>query len=141
MEFNVNGKVALLTGDSRGLGFYAARALLRNGASRVFVSSRKADACVKAANELNSSSTGVSGHGKAIPIAADFSNPDDIKRVIDHIDRVTNGRLDIVIANAGAIWSAPLHSHDPTAIDKVLALNVRGVFVAIQSAARLLELS
>ncbi|KAK9466919.1 hypothetical protein V1512DRAFT_262656 [Lipomyces arxii] len=134
--FTVNDKIVLVTGGSRGLGLYAAHALLVAGASQVYISSRKAIECDKSAKALNAI-PGVKG--KAIPIAGNFSTLDGVKTVMEFVKTNSGGKLDIVIANAGTTWGAPFEKHLPDMLDKVLDLNLKGVFYTIQQAASLLE--
>ncbi|KAJ8100441.1 hypothetical protein POJ06DRAFT_197090 [Lipomyces tetrasporus] len=136
--FSVRDKIALVTGGSRGLGLYAAHGLLTAGATKVYISSRSGRACDEAAKELNGDPT-ISG--KAVAIAGNFANPDEIKRVFEFIEKDSCGKLDIVVANAGATWGAPLESHPAQAFDRVFDLNVKGVFLTVQAAAPLLAQS
>ncbi|KAK9447812.1 uncharacterized protein V1518DRAFT_76622 [Limtongia smithiae] len=136
MRFDVDGKNALVTGGSRGLGLVAAKALLENGAAKVYISSRSASACEDAAKEL-SSLRGISG--RAVPVAGDFSNPDAIKKVLSTVAADCGGKLHIVIANAGASWGQKLETHPASAFDKVVDLNLRGVFLTIQASVGMLQ--
>ncbi|KAK9354077.1 hypothetical protein V1523DRAFT_408978 [Lipomyces doorenjongii] len=138
MMFSVKDKIALVTGGSRGLGFYAAHGLLAAGAAKVYISSRSGPACEKASNELNADPK-ISG--QAVPIAGNFANVDDIKRVFEFIEKDSGGKLDIVVANAGATWGSPLETHPAQAFDRVFDLNVKGVFLTVQAAAPLLAQS
>lgn len=121
--FDVSGKVVLITGGSRGIGKMIAHGFVENGA-RVYVSSRKAGACVETANEL--SKLGVC---RALP--ADVSNSDGWAEVEEQL-RKQEGRLDVLVNNAGAAWGAPLESYPEEGWDKLFDLNVRGIFFLIQ---------
>ncbi|KAK9473225.1 uncharacterized protein V1510DRAFT_415457 [Dipodascopsis tothii] len=132
--FTIKGKTALVTGSSRGLGLAVARGLLEYGASTVFVTARQQKAAAAAAAELNAG-----GHGRAVGIACDSADPAQIFKMVEEIGRQTGGKLDIVVANAGTSWGAPLAKHPPEAFDKVMRLNVQGVFHTIQAAVPLLE--
>ncbi|KAK9454091.1 hypothetical protein V1511DRAFT_512041 [Dipodascopsis uninucleata] len=140
-SLSVDGKVALITGGSRGLGYFAAEVLLANGASRVYISSRSQDACDKAAEQLNKATASIGKKGKAIGIGGNFTKSEDIDKVIGAIasDPSSGAKLDIVIANAGNTWGAPFGEHPLEAFDRVYSLNVKGVFGTIQAAAPLLE--
>ncbi|KAK9241215.1 hypothetical protein V1525DRAFT_392459 [Lipomyces kononenkoae] len=138
MMFSVKDKIALVTGGSRGLGLYAARGLLKAGAAKVYIASRSGSACENAANALNADRQ-ISG--KAVAIAGNFAKEEDIKRVFEFIEKDSGGKLDIVVANAGATWGAPFETHPGKAFDRVFDLNVKGVFLTIQAAAPLLERS
>ena len=118
--FDISGKVALVTGGTRGIGLMIARGFVEAGA-KVYVSSRKASVCDEVAAEL-------SAIGDCVALPADLSTEDECRRLADEILEREHGRLDIHINNAGATWGAPLESFDDAAWDRVLDLNVKGVF-------------
>lgn len=134
-------KIAVVTGGSRGLGLYCAYGLLHGGAKRVYISSRKADACDEACQRLNSQGF----KGKAIALPADVSKHDGVTKLLEGFTEQElkhgSGKVvcDILIANAGATWGAPIENHPESAISKVLELNVKGVFSTIQLFTPLLE--
>ncbi|RDA91978.1 hypothetical protein CP533_1331 [Ophiocordyceps camponoti-saundersi (nom. inval.)] len=134
--FSLRGKTAVVTGGSRGLGLHAASALLQAGAERVFISSRKANACDVACQALNALPN-LRGRAEAIP--ADLSTAAGVKKLVQEVSKRTGGKVDILMANAGASWGAPLESHPDEAVAKVLDLNVRSVFNAVRDFAPLLE--
>jgi NAD(P)-dependent dehydrogenase (short-subunit alcohol dehydrogenase family) len=117
--FTIQGKTALVTGGSRGIGLMIARGFVEAGA-KVYISSRKAEVCEEVAAELSSS-------GVCIPIAADLSQHDECRRVADQIAE-REPHLHILVNNAGATWGAPLAEFPDAAWDRVLDLNVKGVF-------------
>jgi len=118
--FSLTGKVALVTGGSRGIGLMIARGYVEAGA-KVYISSRKADVCDAVAAQL------CEGGGECVPLPADLSTESECRRLADEIiDR--EPRLDILVNNAGATWGAPLENFDDAAWDRVLAINVKGVF-------------
>jgi NAD(P)-dependent dehydrogenase (short-subunit alcohol dehydrogenase family) len=117
--FSIEGKVALVTGGSRGIGLMIARGYAENGA-RVYVSSRDADACANVAAEL-------SKVGTCAAIPGDLSKPAEVKRVAGEL-AAREPLLHILVNNAGANWGAPLEEYPDSAWDKVLALNVKSVF-------------
>jgi len=117
--FSIEGKVALVTGGSRGIGQMIARGYAEHGA-RVYVSSRDADACAKVAAEL-------SKVGTCAAIPGDLSEPAEVKRVAGEL-AAREPALHILVNNAGANWGAPLEEYPDSAWDKVLALNVKSVF-------------
>jgi NAD(P)-dependent dehydrogenase (short-subunit alcohol dehydrogenase family) len=117
--FSVEGKVALVTGGSRGIGLMIARGYAENGA-RVYVSSRDADACAKAAAEL-------SKVGTCAALPADISKLTEVKRLAGEL-AAREPALHILVNNAGANWGAPIEEFPDAAWDKVLALNVKSVF-------------
>ena len=126
--FDLGGKTALITGGSRGLGLQIAEALGEMGA-RLVLSARKPDELQAASRNLRAQ--GVDAHA----IAADSSNPDDIARLAAaaclHL-----GEIDILVNNAGASWGAPAEDHPLDAWDKVMNLNVRGIFLLTQAVGR-----
>ena len=117
--FSIDGKTALVTGGSRGIGLMIARGFVEAGA-KVYISSRKAEVCDEVAAEL-------SKIGTCIAIPANLSEHDECKRLADDITE-REGSLDILVNNAGANWGAPLAEFPDAAWDRVLDLNVKGVF-------------
>ena len=126
--FDLTGKTALITGGSRGLGLQIAEALGEMGA-RLVLSARKIDELETATASLKAN--GVDAH----PIAADSSNPTDIARLAVAA-RTHLGEIDILVNNAGATWGAPAEDHTLEAWDKVMNLNVRGIFLLTQAVGR-----
>jgi NAD(P)-dependent dehydrogenase (short-subunit alcohol dehydrogenase family) len=127
--FDLTGRVALVTGGSRGLGLQIAEALGEAGA-KVMLSSRKAADLEEAAAHL--SAKGIDARW----IAADASNPDDARRIVtETLERL--GHIDVLVNNAGAAWGAPAEDHPLEAWDKVMNLNIRSLFVISQAAAKL----
>ncbi|MGH6955218.1 MAG: SDR family oxidoreductase [Caulobacteraceae bacterium] len=120
---DLTGKVALVTGGSRGLGEFMAEALVMAGA-RVYVSSRKADVCDATADRL-------SAHGECLSAPADLSRSDEIERLATDIG-AREPRLHILINNAGATWGAPLDEFPESGWDRVMDLNVKSVFFLTQ---------
>lgn len=117
--FSVEGKVALVTGGSSGIGEMIARGLVQAGA-RVYIASRKQDVCEKVAAEL-------SEHGECIGLSADLQDPSESARLAEEIVG-REGKLNILVNNAGANWAAPMADFPSDAWDKVLGLNVKAVF-------------
>jgi NAD(P)-dependent dehydrogenase (short-subunit alcohol dehydrogenase family) len=118
--FDISGRTALVTGGSRGIGLMIARGFVEAGA-KVYVSSRKTEVCERVAAEL-----GELGECHALP--ADLSREDECRRLADEVIEREGGRLDILVNNAGATWGAPFDDFDDAAWDRVLDLNVKGVF-------------
>jgi NAD(P)-dependent dehydrogenase (short-subunit alcohol dehydrogenase family) len=117
--FSISGKVALVTGGSRGIGLMIARGFVEAGA-RVYISARKADACEAAAAELSQG-------GTCIALPADLSSEAGARRLAEAI-AAREPALHILVNNAGANWGAPLAEFPDAAWDKVLALNVKAIF-------------
>ncbi|WP_304413663.1 SDR family oxidoreductase [Kutzneria sp. 744] len=121
-----------MTGGSRGIGKMIAECYLRAGA-RVFLSSRKAEACAAAEKEL-------SQYGEVTALPADVSERGQCERLIGEVgERV--GQLHVLVNNAGATWGAAFDEFPDSAWDKVLGLNVRAPFVLTQLGRALLEAS
>src|SRR5271170_2399490 len=116
--FDLTGKVALITGSSRGIGRATAEAMAEAGA-KVVISSRKADACNAAVAEL-------AGRGfDAIAVPCNVSAKDELQRLVD-ATMTTWGRIDILVCNAGInpVYG-PLASVPDSAFDKVMGTNLR----------------
>ncbi len=117
--FSVEGKAALVTGGSRGIGLMIARGCVEAGA-RVYVSSRKALDCERVAAELSKQ-----GHCFSLP--ADLANEDECRRLADELG-AREPALHVLVNNAGTNWGAPFAEYPDSAWDKVLALNVKAIF-------------
>jgi gluconate 5-dehydrogenase len=122
---SLEGRTALVTGGSRGLGLQIAAGLGEMGA-RVLVSARKVD-------ELEAAVTTLRAQGvQADWVAADGAREADIARLADEaLQRL--GQVHILVNNAGATWGAPAEDHPLEAWDKVMNLNIRGVFLLTQA--------
>ncbi len=130
--FSVDGKIALVTGGSRGIGEMIAAGYLANGA-KVYISSRKAEACDATAERL------MAAHGgECISVPADLSGLDGINVLAEAI-AANDDHLDILVNNAGVSWGAPLAEFPEKGWDKVMDTNVKGVFFLIQQLLPLLE--
>ena len=130
--FDVAGKVALVTGGSRGIGEMIAEGFVTNGV-RTYISSRKAEACDATAARL-------AEQGECISIPADLSTADGIAALVGGI-RSREERLDILVNNAGATWGAPIGEFPESAWDKVMDINVKAPFFLTQALLPLLEKS
>lgn len=129
--FSVEGKTALVTGGTRGIGYMIAEGYLRAGAAKVFISSRKQEACEEAQRTL-------SEFGEVIAIPADLSSESEAKRLLEEVATHTDS-LDILVNNAGASWGAPLDEYPDKGWDRVMDVNLRGPFHLTRYARPLLE--
>src|SRR5437764_3667425 len=128
--FDLTGKVAVVTGGTRGIGLMMARGLLQAGAS-VYVSSRKPEAGKAAVDEL-------SAYGRVASVPADLSSEEECVRLAAEVGR-SEERVHILVNNAGATWGAPLEEFPATAWDKVLNLNLKAPFFLTRAFLPLLE--
>uniref|UniRef100_A0A093VRR9 Rhamnolipids biosynthesis 3-oxoacyl-[acyl-carrier-protein] reductase n=1 Tax=Talaromyces marneffei PM1 TaxID=1077442 RepID=A0A093VRR9_TALMA len=113
--FSLEGKVAVVTGGSRGLGLHAASGLLQAGASKVYISSRKASACEEAVAALNALPNKRPG-AQAIAVPADGSKMAELDRLVAEVSKTTD-HVDILFANAGATWGAPYDEYPENAFN------------------------
>ena len=128
--FRLDGKVAVVTGGSRGLGLNAASGLLQFGCSKVFITSRNAKACDEACAALNALPNKAPG-AVAISLPADSSKVAEIERLVREVTEHTD-HVDILLANAGMGWGEPFDTHPEKAFIRVMDLNVKSVFYTIQ---------
>jgi 2-deoxy-D-gluconate 3-dehydrogenase len=130
--FSIRGKVALVTGGSRGIGEMIAAGFLAAGA-KVYISSRKADVC-DATDERLAATYG----GTFISLPADLSQMSGIESLAARLAEKED-KLDILVNNAGAAWGAPIESFPEVGWDKVMDTNVKGVFFLTQKLLPLLR--
>lgn len=128
--FDLPGKVAVVTGGTRGIGMMMARGLLGAGA-RVYISSRKADACESAAAELKA-------YGTVVAIPADLSTEEECLRLAREVGEREQA-VHVLVNNAGATWGAPLEEFPAAAWDKVVDLNLKAPFFLTRAFLPLLE--
>ena len=133
--FSLGGKTALVTGGATGIGRMIATALAAAGAE-VFIASRKLEACEATAAEINAEGFG----GKVIALAGDVSSEEGVAALANAITERTE-RLHILVNNAGVSWGAPLGEFPYAAWNKVMSVNVVGVFALTQALLPLLEAS
>jgi 3-oxoacyl-[acyl-carrier protein] reductase len=128
----LSNKVALVTGGSRGIGAAIAARLARDGAA---VALTYAASAAKAGQVVQSIQA---EGGNAVAIEADSADPEAVKRAVaETAERL--GRLDILVNNAGVIHLAPIDDFPDDEFERMLAINVRGVFAATKAAARLMS--
>ena len=128
--FSLKGRSALITGGSRGIGRMIAEGFLRAGA-RVYISARKADACVATADEL-------SVIGPCVSLPADVSTQGGVQQLVAAYQQHEQS-LDILVNNAGAAWGAPYEEFPESGWDKVVDLNLKAPFFLTQALTPLLK--
>jgi NAD(P)-dependent dehydrogenase (short-subunit alcohol dehydrogenase family) len=117
--FSVRGKVAVVTGGSRGIGAMIASGLVRAGC-RVYITARKAAECDAKAAEL-------SAFGECVSVPADLSGPGGVDQLMQVVE-AREERLHILVNNAGAAWGAPLEEYPLEAFDKLWNVNIKAMF-------------
>ncbi len=132
--FSIEGKVALVTGGSRGIGEMIAAGFLAHGA-KVYISSRKGAACEATAERLAKTHGGV-----CIPLPADLSQLSGVESLAQRLAE-QESRLDILVNNAGVAWGAALEAFPEVGWDKVMDTNVKGVFFLTQKLLPLLRVA
>jgi len=130
--FSIEGKVALVTGGSRGIGEMIAAGFLANGA-KVYISSRKADVCNATAERLSENFG-----GECISIPANLASLEGVESLAAEFGK-REQRLDILVNNAGASWGAPLSEFPESGWDKVMDTNVKAIFFLTQKLLPLLK--
>lgn len=128
---------------SRGLGLHAATAFILSGAKTVFITARKAggeQGIDQAVTRLNKLSTSRGLKGRAIGIAANVASVEEIERLVKEVKK-HESKLDILVANAGATWGGPFEPTPDWSSQKILDLNVRGVFNLARLFMHMLEAS
>ena len=130
--FDLEGKIALVTGGGRGLGKYITTGLAEAGAT-VIITSRKMENLEAAAREI-----GDRYKARIVPIACDQAREEDI----DNLVKAATGqfpRIDILVNNSGVTWGAPTLEFPLRGWDKLFNVNVRGVWMLSQKIARLMK--
>jgi len=123
----LTGKIALVTGASRGIGAAIAKRLAAEGAAVAITYSSSSDRAESVVKEIESAGR------KAIAIQADAADAEAVKRSVSETVKQLGG-LDILVNNAGIAVMAPLDQFTLADYDRLMAINVRGVFVASQEA-------
>ena len=120
--FSLRGRVALVTGGSRGIGKMIASGFLNQGAAKVYITARKAAACEATAKELSAAYD-----GECIALPIDISTTAGIEMLAGEIGK-REGKLDILVNNAGAAWGADFDEFPEVGWDKVINLNLKTPF-------------
>lgn len=121
--FDVSGKVALVTGGTRGIGLMIAKGLVQAGV-KTYVVSRKAEACAEAEAELKQ-------YGEAVGIAADLSSAKQVNAFAEAFLR-REPKLNILVNNAGATWGAKFGEFPENGWDKIMDINLKSIFFLTQ---------
>jgi gluconate 5-dehydrogenase len=127
--FDLSGKVALITGGSRGLGLQMAEALGEMGA-RVVITARKAGELEEARAHLKAQGVDVT------TVVNDLQNADSVKPLVGQVLE-SHRKIDVLVNNAGAAWGAPAEDHPLEAWHKVINLNLTAVFLLSQAVGKL----
>lgn len=130
--FSLEGKTALVTGGAKGIGAMITQGLIESGA-KVYIASRSEEACLAFAAEMRAL-----GKGDCQGLSLDLSKMESIERLIEQIKNKED-HLDILINNAGVTWGAPLDEFPEKGWDKVMNINVKGVFFLTQGLLPLLK--
>lgn len=121
--FSLEGKVAIVTGGSRGIGAMMARGFVENGV-KTYITARKKE-------ELDATAKELSQYGECIAIASDISTVEGIEALTQEIMKQED-KIDILVNNAGATWGAPISEFPEAGWDKIMDLNVKSPFFLIQ---------
>ncbi len=121
------GKVALVTGGSRGIGEGIVRRLASDGAAVAFTYSSSEEKAKQLAGEIKDAG------GNVLPIKADSASAEDVRAAVDQVAKEL-GELDIFVNNAGILIPGGVDRYSHEDFDRMLAINVRAAFVSIQAA-------
>src|SRR6267143_560303 len=127
MSKKLEGKAALVTGGSRGIGAAIAKRLASDGASVAITYSKGSDAAASVVKAIQRDG------GRAIAIQADAADVEAVKRAVEKTV-ATFGRLDVLVNNAGTAIPKPFEEATLEEMDRVIDINIRGVYVATQAA-------
>ncbi|MFO7872240.1 MAG: SDR family oxidoreductase [Candidatus Undinarchaeales archaeon] len=123
----LENKVAIITGSTTGIGRGIAELFVKEGA-KVVVNSTKQEKCEKVASEIK-------GNGEAVGISADVSKEGQVKNLIEKtVEKF--GKLDIMVNNAGILNFSPLTELEEESWDKIIDVNLKGVFLGVKHAAK-----
>lgn len=122
--FSLKGRVAVVTGGSRGIGKMIAQGFVEQGA-KVYITARKADVCDETAEEL-------SKLGECISLPHDLSTVDGCREFAKMVEG-KDSAVDILVNNAGAAWGEPFETYPESGWDKTMDLNVKSLFYLTQA--------
>ena len=129
--FSMQDKICVVTGGSRGLGAFMAQGFLEAGAKRVYITARKAEACISAAEEL-------SQYGECIAIPGDVATSEGLQNLASEL-MSREQHIDVLVNNAGTGWGAPFGQFPEKGWDKVMDINAKSPFFLIQALTPLLK--
>ena len=129
--FSMQDKICVVTGGSRGLGAFMAQGFLEAGAKRVYITARKAEACISAAEEL-------SQYGECIAIPGDVATSEGLQNLVAEL-MSREQHLDVLVNNAGTGWGAPFGQFPEKGWDKVMDINAKSPFFLTQALTPLLK--
>lgn len=127
--FSLEGRIALITGGSRGIGEMLLRGYLAAGCERVYITARKSAQLAATAAKYGD---------KVVGLAGDLSQSEDLARLVSELN-AREQRLDILVNNAGAAWGAEFGQFPEAGWDKVMDLNVKSLFFLSQALHPLLK--
>ncbi|MBB3213239.1 3-oxoacyl-[acyl-carrier protein] reductase [Herbaspirillum sp. Sphag1AN] len=129
---NINQKVAIVTGSSRGIGAAVARRLAEEGFAVVVNYAGSTAAAQEVVQQITQNG------GKALAVQGDVSNPDAVRALFDTTEN-TFGGVDVLVNNAGIMVTTPLSETDDAAFDQQIAINLKGSFNTMREAAKRLR--
>jgi 2-deoxy-D-gluconate 3-dehydrogenase len=130
--FSLNGKTAIITGGSSGIGAMIAKSFVENGV-KTYITSRKEEILVKKAKEF-------SNYGECIALQSDLSSNEGILEFVKTISNLEDG-MDILVNNAGTSWGASIEEFPEQGWDKVMNINLKSIFFLTQKLLPLLKIS
>ncbi len=126
----LKGKVAVVTGGSRGIGAATAKRLAAEGATVVVNYARSADAADEVVKRITEAG------GEAVAVQAEVSDERQVKAMFEKVDERFGGRVDVLVNNAGVFETAPIEEASTSHLDGQLSVNVRAVFAVTREAIR-----
>ncbi|KAG2382827.1 hypothetical protein C9374_004794 [Naegleria lovaniensis] len=129
--FSVRNKVVVITGGTRGIGLSIAQGFLMNGVSKVYVCSRKKEACVAIEKQVSEfmNQQKLDKKPQFIALQADLSN---MKGIESFCEQITDDKVHVLVNNSGTNWAESIDSYPEDAWDKVMDLNLKTPFFVIQ---------
>lgn len=129
--FSMQGKTCVITGGSRGLGYFIAQGFLEAGAKRVYITARKAEPCIEAAAKL-------SEFGDCVALPGDVATSEGLMSLVSELEGREQG-IDVLVNNAGTGWGAPYGQFPEKGWDKVMDINTKSPFFLTQALTPLLK--